>query len=342
MIITIIIYTHKHNGGFTMKRQLAMILTLSTILLAACSSESEETPVNDEAGDPVTFEGVNGEITLDEPAENIVVLEWTYAENLLALGIQPSGMADIQEYGEYVNIEPQLDESVTDVGGRQEPNLEAIAALEPDLIVGVSFRHDTMLEDLESIAPTVIFNPYPEDESIDLYEEMEVTFNEMAKATGKEAEAEQVMAELDEKYEAAASEIEAADLETNDVILTLAYSGAQAPEIRVFTPNSMASIILEKIGLNNVHEPEQFEAFGSSTYNVEGLVKYEDANYLYTVPDDDNIYENQLQGNSVWENLTFVQENRLYDLGADTWLYGGPLSAGTLVEQITTTMVNGE
>ncbi|MBE3102618.1 MAG: iron-siderophore ABC transporter substrate-binding protein, partial [Bacilli bacterium] len=229
-----------------------------------------------------------------------------------------------------------------DVGGRQEPNLEAIAALEPDLIIGVSFRHDAMLADLEEIAPTVIFNPYPEDESIDLYQEMETTFNEMAKAVGKEAEAKEVLADLDTTYEEKAAEIKAAKLKTKDTILTLAYTGAAAPEIRVFTPNSMASIIMEKIGLTNAHQPDQFEIFGSTTSNVEGLAKYENANYMYTVPDEDNIYDNQLKGNAVWENLAFVKEKRMYDLGAATWLYGGPLSAKTLVNQITDVLVSKE
>lgn len=323
-----------------MKQRLLLVIAAFLILiLAACSSTEEETATPSKEAEPVTIQGTNGEVTLDAPAKKVVVLEWTYAEDLLAVGVQPAGMADIAEYGDYVNIEPQLDETVVDVGGRQEPNLEAIAALEPDLIIGVSFRHDAMIEQLETIAPTVIFNPYPEDESIDLYQEMETTFLEIAKAVGKTAEGEQVLTDLEAQYEEKAAEIEAANLKTKDVILTLAYSGAQAPEIRVFTPNSMTSIILERIGLNNVHQPDQFEVFGSSTFNVEGLVKYEDANYLYTVPDTDNIYENQLKGNPVWENLAFVKEGRTYDLGADTWLYGGPLSAETLMNQITDVLV---
>jgi len=323
-----------------MKQRLLMVITAFLLLiLTACSSTEEEPAAPAEEAEPVTIQGTNGEVVLDAPAKKVVVLEWTYAEDLLAVGVQPAGMADISEYGDYVNIEPQLDETVFDVGGRQEPNLEAIAALEPDLIIGVSFRHDAMIEQLETIAPTVIFNPYPEDESIDLYQEMETTFLEIAKAVGKTTEGEQVLVDLEAQYEEKAAELEAADLKTKDVILTLAYSGAQAPEIRVFTPNSMASIILERIGLNNVHEPDQFEIFGSSTFNVEGLVKYEDANYLYTVPEADNIYENQLAGNPVWENLAFVKEGRTYDLGADTWLYGGPLSAETLMNQMTDVLV---
>lgn len=324
-----------------MKKWTILLLAAIMLVLAACSSGEEDTATETEAGgEPVTIQGTNGEVTLDQPAEKVVVLEWTYAEDLLAVGVQPAGMADIESYGDYVNIEPQLDDTVVDVGGRQEPNLEAIAEIDPDLIIGVDFRHTAMLEELERIAPTVIFNPYPEDDSINLYEEMETTFLEIAKAVDKTEEADQVLADLEEKYEESAAEIEAADLKTNDVILTLAYSGPQAPEIRVFTPHSMASIILERIGLNNVHEPDQFEVFGSSTFNVEGLVQYEDANYLYTVPDEDNIYENQLAGNPVWENLNFVQEGRTYDLGPDTWLYGGPLSAETLMDQITDVMVN--
>ena len=327
-----------------MKKYLQALLALAlvSVLLIGCSSKKEEDKALDveKAQESVTITGVNGEVTLDKPAKKIVVLEWTYAEDLLAVGIQPIGMADIPEYHNWVNIDAKLGDDVADVGGRQEPNLEAIAALEPDLIIGTSFRHNGMIADFEKIAPTVIFNPYPEDEKIDLYQEMTTTFNEIAKAVDKEEEAKQVLADLDAKYAEAQEKIDAVNLQTKDVILTLAYTGPQAPEVRVFTPNSMASQIIEKIGLKNVHVPDQFEVYGSSTYNVEGLTKYEDANYLYIVQDNDNIYEKQFKDNAVWKNLNFVKEDRLYDLGGDTWLYGGPLSAETLLNKITAAMVN--
>ena len=316
-----------------------LLFVLLSVILAACTAENDDKKGSSSKEDQITIQGTNGKVTLDGPAKKVVVLEWTYAEDLLALGVQPAGMADIEEYHNWVNIDAELSPDVVNVGGRQEPSLEAIASIEPDLIIGVSFRHDAMLKDLESIAPTVIFNPYPEDESIDLYQEMVTTFNEIAKAVGKTEEAETVLANLDKVYEDAQEKIDNANLKTKDVLLTLAYTGPQAPEIRVFTPNSMASIILERIGLHNVHKPEQFEVFGSSTYNVEGITKYEDANYLYIVQDNDNIYEKQLKENPVWKNLNFVKENRLYALGGDTWLYGGPLSAETFVNRILQTLV---
>ncbi len=319
-----------------------ILVALAAVLLVGCSSKKvdDNTSGKDKGQESVTITGSNGEVVLEKPAKKVVVLEWTYAEDLLALGVQPAGMADIQEYHNWVNIDAELDKEVIDVGGRQEPNLEAIAAIEPDLIIGVGFRHDAMLKDLEKIAPTVIFNPYPEDESMDLYKEMTTTFNEIAKAVDKTDEAKKVLNELDSKYEEAKAKIEGANLKTKEVILTLAYTGPQAPEIRVFTPNSMASQIIEKIGLKNVHVPDQFEVFGSSTFNVEGLTKYEDANYLFTVQDTDNVYEKQLKDNAVWKNLNFVKEDRLYDIGADTWLYGGPLSAETMLNTIVDVMVS--
>jgi ferric hydroxamate transport system substrate-binding protein len=324
-----------------LKLKSLLILALAAVLLVACSSNKEENKAstNQNSEESVTIKDINGEVTLDKPALKVVALEWTYVEDLLAVGIQPVGVAEIDEYHNWVNIDAKLNDDVTDVGGRQEPNLEAIAALEPDLIIGVKFRHESMLKELEGIAPTVIFNPYPEDESVDHYQEMIDTFNEIAKAVNKTDEAKKVLADLDAQYEEAKEKIENADLKTKDILLTNAYTGPQAPEIRVLTPNSMASQIVEKIGLKNVHVPDQYEMFGSSTFNVEGLTKYEDANYLYTVQDEDNIYENQLKENAVWKNLNFVKEERLFNLGGDTWLYGGPLSAETLLNKIVDAMV---
>src|SRR5690606_38392702 len=89
-----------------MKKKWMLLTAMILLVLAACSSADEETATNEEAaGEPVTITGTNGEVKLDAPAKKVVVLEWTYAEDLLAVGVQPAGMADIVEYGNYVNIE---------------------------------------------------------------------------------------------------------------------------------------------------------------------------------------------------------------------------------------------
>jgi ABC-type Fe3+-citrate transport system substrate-binding protein len=81
---------------------------------------------------------------------------------LLELGIQPAGVADIAGHNKYVNIAPKLVDSVVEVGTHQEPNLEAIAKIKPDLILGVQQRHAGIYQTLSSISKTMLFNPYPE------------------------------------------------------------------------------------------------------------------------------------------------------------------------------------
>jgi ferric hydroxamate transport system substrate-binding protein len=115
---------------------------------AATAAPAETAPAAGTTGFPVTIENARNDVTLEGPAQRVVALEWTYVEDLLALGIQPVGVADIEGYNSWVKVPVALDPSVEDVGLRGEPNLEKIAALKPDLIIDVAFRADANYEQL--------------------------------------------------------------------------------------------------------------------------------------------------------------------------------------------------
>ncbi|QOR66393.1 iron-siderophore ABC transporter substrate-binding protein [Cytobacillus suaedae] len=341
-----------------MKKVLGLLLLLLfSFTLVACNQQAEDTKEGvkseetaksgdtskeekskEEETKAVTVDHVLGSVTLEETPKKVVVLEWVYAENLLALGVQPVGVADVEGFNSWVQIDAELSSDVVDVGTRQEPNLEAISQLQPDLIIAPKFRHEAIKAELETIAPTLFFEPYPTDETISQYDEMVSTFKTMATALGKDAEAKTVLADLDKKYEEAKASIEAAGLQTNKFVLTQAFSSQQVPVLRVFTPNAMASVILEKIGMKNAYASEKFEIYGFSQLNVEALPAVEQANFFYVVQDNDNIFENQLKDNAVWKNLDFVATDRMYPLGGDAWLFGGPLSAFTVVDRIVSSV----
>jgi ABC-type Fe3+-hydroxamate transport system substrate-binding protein len=304
---------------------LVVALTLTT---AACGADVEPAPAGSaaSAGEPVTIEGVNGSVELERPAERVVALEWTYAEDLVAAGVQPAGVADVAGYDEWVGA-PALDESVTDVGTRQEPSLESIAALEPDLIVGVQFRHEPILEQLEAIAPTVLFNPYPAgDGAPTQLEEMEQTFREIATAVGREEQAEEVLQEMEETFADAAEQLAAADLPTERVALAQGFTAEQVPTVRMFTDNAMAVEILGQLGLENAW-PGEPDPYGFTAVDVEALTQVGDTMFLYIAPAEDNIFTGALADNQVWQNLPFVAADRVRALDEATWLFGGPLSA---------------
>lgn len=290
---------------------------------------------DDDAVGPVTLAGANGDVDLDAPAERIVALEWTYVEDLLALGVQPVGVADPGGYETWVAVEPELGADATDVGTRQEPSLESIAALEPDLIIGVDFRHEPILDQLEAIAPTVLFNPYPApDGDLTQFTEMTQTFTTIAAAVDRTDEAEQVLSDMEATFEDIAAELDEADLAGRGVALAQGFTAEEAPTIRMFTDNAMAIEIITRLGLVNAW-PGEPEAYGFNTVDAETLTRIDDdAFFLYVAQDDDNIFTGALADNPVWQDLGFVQEDRVRALAPDTWLFGGPLSAEVVAQDI--------
>jgi len=293
------------------RRQFLVTAVLSALGVACTASPQKSTPVTN-------------------TATRVVALEWEYVEDLLALGVQPVGVADIRGYQQFVQIEPTLAETVVDVGTRQEPSLEAIAQLQPDLILGVQLRHEPIYDTLSAIAPTLLFNPYPAaDESTQL-ERMQQTFLEIADAVNRRPQGEAVLNQMQETFNQASNQLQESNLTTPRFILGQFVPGV--PQLRLFTNNAMAVQILSQIGLENAWIGE-FDRFGFNTVWMEALPAVEKANFLYSA-ETQNTHFKQLQKNPVWQNLKFVQENRLYPIGADTWVFGGPLSAQVLVENV--------
>lgn len=276
--------------------------------------------------------------TLPSPPLNpqdlrVIALEWTYVENLLALGLQPVGVADIRGYQKYVKIQPQLADWVTEVGTRQEPSLEAIAQLQPDLILGIEFRHEPIYKTLSSLAKTLLFNPYPEPGTGNQFDEMQQTLRQIAQACNRSNQAEEILKNLQTTLKTSTEKLQAANLTRNTFLL-----GQFVPELRLFTQNSLAVQILEKIGLKNTWEGK-LDRFGFNTVGLEALPPLEKNHFLY-IAEGDRIPQQPFQNNPVWKNLDFVKENRLHSLGEDTWVFGGCLSAQILAEKVTQILTN--
>ncbi|MBX0356769.1 ABC transporter substrate-binding protein [Halobacillus sp. Nhm2S1] len=328
-----------------MKKFWLFALMLGLVVLAACGGGSEEgsesegtdnqeEETTEEETRSVTIEDANGEQTIEGTPKKVVVLEWTYAENLQALGMEPVGVAGLEQYGDWVNVGIPFSEEVEDVGTRQEPNLEAISRLNPDLIIGVDFRHNAIKEDLESIAPTVMFAPYSEEAAQDQFQNMKDEFNTMAKIVDKEDKAEQVLSDMEDTFQEQQARLEEAGKDGMNYVITQAFTMQDTPTLRLFTDNSMVAQIMNSMGMKNDYESEKLEVYGYTETTVEALQNYQDSNFFYIVQEEDNIFENQLAGNPVWENLAFVKEDRTYQMPGDAWTFGGPLSAEVLAEQV--------
>lgn len=124
------------KGIFNMRRLIAAILSAGMVLLCACSVRQEPTASASaaEPGYNITFaDSLDHTITLNAPPQRVAVLLGSYAEVWLQAGGGESLVAVTQDAFDERGLE--LGEAVSNLGQSHEPNLEALLAVQPDLVI---------------------------------------------------------------------------------------------------------------------------------------------------------------------------------------------------------------
>lgn len=136
---------------------LSLFAAVAVVLLAACSDNKQsnsKTTNSSSASSEVTIKTANGDVKVPTNPKKIVTLDLGAADTIRALGKESSivGMPK-KTLPAYLK---NLPSSIKNVGSMKEPNMEAIAALKPDLIIA-SGRTAQYVKKLKEIAPTVLF-----------------------------------------------------------------------------------------------------------------------------------------------------------------------------------------
>jgi iron complex transport system substrate-binding protein len=180
-------------------------------VLAACGADPGGDTGAPEAGGsgggafPVTVSTAFGDVTVEEEPARVVALGWSDAETALALGVQPVGASDwLAVGGDGLGgwVEASYDEA-PEMIETLEPSYEAIAALEPDLILdtrspATADRHEL----LSNIAPTI-----GQPEGVGPYlttwqQQLEL----VGQALGRSDEAAELTAEVEQAFAGAAAD----------------------------------------------------------------------------------------------------------------------------------------
>lgn len=315
-----------------MKRALLvvqLVMIFSVMLLAACggtqaeqANEPQNAPVNAETNDttveepvveespePITLvDGYGREVTLEQPAQQIVSLAPSITEILFAIGAgdQVIGRDDFSNY-------PEAAVSLPSIGGNfGELNTEAIVALQPDLVLAAELTTQEQVQALQDLGLTVFLLANPV-EMEGMYDMLGIA----AQLTGRETETEALVASLQERVAAVEETISSAET-TPVVFYELDSTDPSAPWTA--GPGTFIDTLITMAGGDNLGA--SFEGAWVQVSSEELLSKNPeiivlgDAIWGVTVE--------SVEARAGWEGIAAVQNGQIFPFNDDLASRPGP------------------
>jgi iron complex transport system substrate-binding protein len=293
------------------RRQLLLILAAAPLLLTASGLRAAE----------ITH--AMGTTDVPDAPQRVVVLTNEGTEALLAVGITPVGAVRSWLGDPWYDHIAERMQGVEVVGEESAVNLELIAALQPDLIVGSKTRQEKIYDQLSAIAPTVM--------SERLRGDWRINFGLYAEAVGKAAEGEAVLADHDARVTALREAL--GDQVAEEISLVRFMAGLT----RIYYNDTFAGIILKQIGFARPEAQDRPEFADDVT--KERIPEMEgDRLFYYTYETGDGSGEAQAAewtDEPLWQNLGAVKAGKAVPVNDAIWnTAGGVIAANLLLEDI--------
>ncbi|MEV0593942.1 ABC transporter substrate-binding protein [Nonomuraea cavernae] len=212
--------------------------------LAACGSTETAQPAAPEssAGPFRTVKHAMGETVIPAQPKRVVALDQSFVDAVLTLETPVVGYTTYRSIDtalpDYLGpVAEEYGKEATAVGTLEEPSLEKIIALKPDLIVSAKVRHEALYDKLAKIAPTV----FSETTGAIWKENLRL----VGQALGKEDVAEARLKAFEER----AGKIGAAIKEKEGDLPTISIVRfAGEPTTRLYVEESYSGLVMKDIG----------------------------------------------------------------------------------------------
>ncbi|MBU5426849.1 siderophore ABC transporter substrate-binding protein [Tissierella pigra] len=312
--------------------KVTVIMAAFVLMLTACTNSGNkpnDTETNGQVNEPVevsTVEitDVHGTVTVPVNPKNVVALDNRTFETLSDWGIElvavPKGVMPADS--PYV-----ADESIQDIGNHREPNLEIIAALDPELVI-VGQRFASFYEDIKKIVPNaaVIDLNFDVSEATDtpgenLVNGLKNSTMALGQIFDKNEEAKQLVADFDKAIEDAKSAYNGTDT-VMSVIVSGGDIGFSAPHSgRVWGP--MYEIFgwisaLEIDGTSSDHQGDDISVEAIAQSNPDWIFVL-DRDAAISSTEDAVPAQDVIDNSPALKNTTAVSEGRIVYAPADTY-----------------------
>ncbi|WP_096190182.1 ABC transporter substrate-binding protein [Evansella halocellulosilytica] len=305
---------------------LLSVLVLMVLLIAACGTNEEgahgegETADNEPSSEEIrVVEHAMGETEVTGTPERIVTLYQGANDTVAALDIKPVGIVESwTQKPVYEYLRNNL-EGVEIVGEETQPNLEAIAELDPDVIIATKTRHEEIYEDLSVIAPTVV------GEEVYKWKE---TLEMIGQALNKENEANQLLAEYNERIEHFKEEM-------GDALpIEAAITNFRADHARIFYMG-FAGEILKDAGFERPEGHDNPDEWGIKLSSKESIPEA-DAEIIFnfnsgTETEQIEATYEEWTSHPLWQRLDAVENDQVHMVAEETWNAGGGINAANLM-----------
>jgi len=305
---------------------MAVIMMLSVWLVACGQNQAEPQGAAPAKGGEVTtasprkIKHAMGETEVPANPQRVVILTNEGTETLLALGVKPVAAVN-SSYGNpwFDHIKAELD-GVQAIGGESQPNLEVIAALKPDLILGNKMRQEKVYEQLSAIAPTVFAET--------LRGEWKSNFSLFADALNKKAEGEKIVDAYDKRIEDFKKK---AGDQLKDKVAVVRFMGGKT---RFYFGDMFTGAIFKQIGMPRSDPKSDEKAFEEITKERLPELEAADRIFYFTFENGDGKATKQEQewmNDPLWKNLKAVKNNKAFQVSDVTWNTSGGVKSANLM-----------
>ncbi|MCT2535963.1 siderophore ABC transporter substrate-binding protein [Aquibacillus koreensis] len=272
--------------------------------------------VTEVAGEDVTYNFA--EVEFEEQPENIVVFDFGFLDTLDALGVE--GIVGVANGGGLLpaHLKDYESDQYTNIGSLKEPLLEDIAALEPDVIF-ISGRQSAFYDQLKEITPNVVFVGTTQD---DYWNSFLGSVDIAAKMFGKETEAEEYLAQFDTALEEVKSLAEGHETS----LVTMYNEGS----LSGFATNSRFGYLYDVYGFKPVTEDIEASSHGSS-FGFEAILEF-DPQVLFVIDrtaaiNGESNIDADMENEIIKKTTAYKNDQIVYLDGALWYLSGGGLQS---------------
>lgn len=301
--------------------------TAATGANSAGTDTAEPAAATPAGNEEITIKHQLGEATLKKNPAKVVVFDYGTLETLDKLGVEVVAVPQGNLPG---HLEKYNDGKYTNAGTLFEPDFEKLNALKPDVIF-ISGRSSEAYEELNKIAPTIFMG-------VDTQRYME-SFTEnvttIAELFGKEAEAEEALAAINDSVKAV-NDLATAGGKKGLIILTT------GGKVSAYGPGSRFGLIHDVLGVTPVDENIKVDTHGNSI-SFE-FVAEKNPDYLFVVDRDAVVTEEGKQAtpakeiveNDLVKKTNAYKDGKIVYLDPSYWYLsgGGLMSVPEMIKEV--------